>query len=176
MSGISLATSVIGSGAAFARDFLIVIILAVVFAVYGVRKGKDDLTAVMIAMLLGYAAYAAFVGTDLAERAGVSGASTSMIALGAFAVFTVAAYRASARYLVMHWSSSVMRKWTEVTVFAVVAAGLTLALLYQVLYRATWIPQSVLAESARGWFADPTALFGWVLATLVTLVVLGRGR
>lgn len=176
MDGLSLASSVIGTGAQFARDFFIVIVLAVLFAVYGVRKGKDDLAALMLAGLLGYAAYAAFAGTDLAERAGVSGASSATIALAAFLAFSFAAHRALAHYLVMHWSGALVRKWTEVTVFSIIAAGLTLALLYQVLYRATWIPQSVLADSARGWFADPTALFGWILAVFVALIFLGRGR
>lgn len=176
MDGLSLAGSVLGTGAQFARDFLIVIILAALFAWYGVRKGKDDLVALMLAALVGYAAYAAFAGTDLAERAAGTGASSTTIALGAFLLFSFAAHRALAHYLVLHWSGTLVRKWTEVAVFSVIAAGITLALLYQVLYRATWIPQSILAESARGWFADPTALFGWIIAVFAALLFLGRGR
>lgn len=176
MDGLSLASSVIGTGAQFARDFLIVILLAALFAVYGVRKGKDDLAAVMLAGILGYGAYAAFAGTDLAPRATASGASSSTVAIAAFLIFGFTAHRALAHYLVMHWSGTLVRKWIEVAIFSISTAGLTLALLYQVLYRATWIPQSILAESARGWFADPTALLGWIIAVLAALIFLGRGR
>lgn len=164
----SFATGGIAEIGAFVGNFLALIVIGVVLYLFALRSGRPAFVSLVLSLYAGYALYAVFPYKEAFLGEGQSDLTKAVAALIVFGVFTFVPFMLMSRVM----TSGLARIHPlALALLAFLAAGLVLAIGYEVLHVGAILP---LTPPLAALFSFDTFFFWWFVAPLVGLFVLSR--